>query len=325
MIAKAAEERLKILLFWQRHGLGATQEAFKVSRRTLYLWQAQLVKRASKPHALAPRSTRPKQVRHRQWPPAISREIRRLRNLHPNLGKEKLYPFLRSFCQAQGMRCPSVRTIGRLIANSPDKMRCVPYRPSARFGKRLSRVKRTCKPKRFVACTPGDCLAWDSIHRVRDGIHRYLITCTDLNSRFGCAVAVKHLSSARARLAWELSQCLFPFPVKRVLTDNGAEFAKHFHQAVCTQGLLHWHTYPKTPKTNAHCERFNRTIQDEFVDYHEDLLFSDLLGFNNKLLGWLLWYNTQRPHHSLKLQTPADILAQHLNHQCKMYWPNTRT
>jgi hypothetical protein len=27
----------------------------------------------------------------------------------------------------------------------------------------------------------------------------------------------------------------------------------------------------------------------------------------------------------LKLQTPADILAQHLNHQCKMYWPNTRT
>jgi len=27
---------------------------------------------------------------------------------------------------------------------------------------------------------------------------------------------------------------------------------------------------------NAHCERFNHTIQDEFVDYHETLLFDDL-------------------------------------------------
>ena len=30
---------------------------------------------------------------------------------------------------------------------------------------------------------------------------------------------------------------------------------------------------------NAHNERFNRTIQEQFVDYHEDLLFTDLEGF----------------------------------------------
>ena len=29
--------------------------------------------------------------------------------------------------------------------------------------------------------------------------------------------------------------------------------------------------YRRTPKMNAYVERFNRTIQKEFIDYHEDL------------------------------------------------------
>lgn len=34
---------------------------------------------------------------------------------------------------------------------------------------------------------------------------------------------------------------------------------------------------------NAHAERFNHTIQESFVDYHEELLFTDLVLFNQKL------------------------------------------
>ena len=34
---------------------------------------------------------------------------------------------------------------------------------------------------------------------------------------------------------------------------------------------------------NAHAERFNRTLQESFVNYHEDLLFTDLAEFNRKL------------------------------------------
>ena len=40
MIAKDAQRRLEILGFWRRHGVAATCEAFKLSRRTLYLWRA---------------------------------------------------------------------------------------------------------------------------------------------------------------------------------------------------------------------------------------------------------------------------------------------
>ena len=49
---------------------------------------------------------------------------------------------------------------------------------------------------------------------------------------------------------------------------------------------------------NAHAERFNRTLQEQFVDYQEDLLFDDLAAFNQKLADWLLAYNTVLPHHS---------------------------
>ena len=57
-------------------------------------------------------------------------------------------------------------------------------------------------------------------------------------------------------------------------------------------------SHPRSPKMNAHAERFNRTLQEQFVDYQEDLLFDDLAAFNQKLADWLLAYNTVLPHHS---------------------------
>lgn len=324
MICKTAEARYQVLCFWEKHGLTATLEAFGVSRRTLSAWRAQLREGGGKPHALSVRSTRPQRLRQRQWPLAVIGEIRRLRRQHPNLGKEKLHPFVQAYCKEQNLSCPSVRTLGRLIADAPGKMRLTPHRPSPRFGKTAVRPVRARKPKGYRPERPGDCLAWDSIERRRDGVRRHLLTCTDLASRFAFAIAVKHLSSAQAKNALDLSQIVLPGPVRRVLSDNGYEFAKHFHAATQSADIVHGHTYPRTPKMNAHCERFNRTLQDERVDYHEDLLFNDLDAFNDRLFDYLLWYNAQRPHHSLGLKTPLDVWADYLGDlQCRMYWPNT--
>jgi transposase InsO family protein len=134
---------------------------------------------------------------------------------------------------------------------------------------------------------------------------------------------VKHLSSQQACRAWQLHQVLFPVPVRRVLSDNGPEFGRHFHAALKAQRIDHWHTFPRTPKMNAHCERFNRTVQEEFLDVHEELLFYDLPQFNLRLLQWLAWFNAERPHHALQLKTPLDILTTHVGPQCRMYWPST--
>ena len=73
---------------------------------------------------------------------------------------------------------------------------------------------------------------------------------------------------------------------------------------------------------NAHAERFHRTLQEQFVDYHEALLFDDLADFNRKLADWLLFYNTERPHHSLRLHSPVQSLL--MNHpECQRWWTHT--
>ena len=79
MIGKSAEERYKIVAFWERHGLAAAQEAFGVkSRRTLYTWRSGL-RRGGGQLVLRPKSTRPHRLRKRCWPEAVVEEIRRLR------------------------------------------------------------------------------------------------------------------------------------------------------------------------------------------------------------------------------------------------------
>jgi len=101
MLGHDATQRLAILQFWRRHGLAAAIEAFKVSRRTLFLWRAKLRAEGGNPAALAPASTAPKRRRSRQWPAPVIAEIRRLRTLHPNLGKEKLHELLRPWAADQ--------------------------------------------------------------------------------------------------------------------------------------------------------------------------------------------------------------------------------
>ncbi len=64
---------------------------------------------------------------------------------------------------------------------------------------------------------------------------------------------------------------------------------------------------------NPPAERFNRTIQEQFIDYHEDLLFTDLPKINQQLKHWLHDYNNILPHLSLNLQTPVQYLSQQLN------------
>jgi transposase InsO family protein/transposase-like protein len=321
MASQKAEYKLKVLKFWEDYGLEATQSAFGVSRRTLYLWKAQ--HRSS--GGLEERSKRPKQVRQRQWPAVILDEIQRLRKEHPNLGKEKLYPLLLTFCEACQLRCPKPRTIGRIMASHPHKMRQIPQKitPKGKRKERLYYPPKKRKPKQFKALFPGHCVAFDTIERHRDGCRRYIITFIDLYSRYALAFATTSHASLAAQQFYLLVTKLFPYPIEHVLTDNGSEFKKSFAKELQKQHKIHWHTYPKTPKMNAHNERFNRTIQEEFVEYHLDALI-DPPSFNQKLIEYLIWYNTLRPHWGLQLKSPIQFLMLHpTQQQCNMWWPNT--
>ncbi len=52
------ERRVKILDFWKEHGTKAAEDAFGVSERTLYRWQAELAKNGGNLNALDPWQTR---------------------------------------------------------------------------------------------------------------------------------------------------------------------------------------------------------------------------------------------------------------------------
>ncbi len=87
-------------------------------------------------------------------------------------------------------------------------------------------------------------------------------------------------------MLWRLSKRVFLCPIERVLSDNGGEFKAAFDVEVAQDGVGRWLTYPKTPKMNAHVERFQDSLQNEFAAYYEDLLFTDVNLFNGKLLDY---------------------------------------
>lgn len=327
MISDVAKERGKILTFWKKYGLAATEEAYEVKKRTLYLWQRKLKDGRGKLEALNDGSRAPKKRRKRRYDARIVEEIKRLRIVYPNLGEKKLYPLLEEFCDPLKLHCPRPVTIGRIIKDKGG-LRLAPLKTTGR-GKILpyKRGKVLRKPKDLVAEHPGHIVALDTVERFVHGIRRYVITCEDIYSRFAFAWGTTSHASKAAEEFFERWVQVFPYPTTFVLTDNGSEFKKHFADRLLELQITHYHTYPKTPKMNAHVERFNRTIQEAFVDYHDLLLSEDVDRFNELLMDWLIFYNTRRVHHAFKnVLSPVQYLLQweKLPAECKSGCGHTR-
>ncbi|MEV8837910.1 integrase core domain-containing protein, partial [Klebsiella pneumoniae] len=87
--------------------------------------------------------------------------------------------------------------------------------------------------------------------------------------------------------------------------------------------IKHIWTYPYTPKMNATCERFNRTLREQFIEFNELLLFEDLNLFNQRMAEYLVLYNSKRPHKSLELMTPVDYILRE-SKNCNMWWTHTQ-
>jgi transposase InsO family protein len=328
MISDLAKKRAHIIMFWEKHGLSATTEAFGVKRRTLFNWKRALKQGKGKLESLNTGSRAPTTKRRRSWDYRILEEIKRLRYLHPNLGKEKLHPLLSRFCTELKLGSPSIRTIGRLMIDLGG-LRIVPQRITGTGRvKALIRVATLRKPNGLVATYPGHVVALDTFEEHINGSRRYVITFIDLYTRFGFAFATTSHASKAAEEFFELVRQVFPFSFTFVLTDNGSEFKKHFALRCAELHLVHYHTRPRTPKQNAHAERFNRTVQEEFANYHRALLYADIPAFNRKLFAWLSWYNTERVHYAFQnrlspLQFMLSLDPQTLPAECNRGWPHT--
>ena len=321
MITNQAKERLRILKFWEEHGLKATQDAFQASRSTLYGWKKILAESGGKIESLNPKSQAPINRRKRIIHPKIINEIRRLRlEVCPNMGKDKVKIFLDEFCRENDIQPISASTIGRIIK---DKKIYHHRQKVSHFGvvKQVKRTKKKRKPDKFQAQGPGDLVELDTIVKFVWDVKRYVVTACDVRTRYTFAWSYDRPNSLNTRDFFQKLELVFPYQIKRVQTDNGSEFHRYFKDYLKERKVVHYWNYPRRPYRNGHVEKYNRTIQDEFIDDHQ-ILLENPDTFNQKLVDWLIWYNTKRPHWSLNLKSPVDYLISK-DHLSKMCWTDT--
>lgn len=331
MITDKAKDRAKILSFWAKHGLEATIDAFPVKRSTLFLWRKKLKDNQGKLEALNDKSKSPQRRRQRIIDKRIEQFVIIQRTEHPRIGKEKLKPLLNDYCLKENIVSISESTIGRLIANLKER-RLIPSNAKAYLSGRTGRIivrnpakkRQKIRRKNYQPAKAGDLLQIDTIEKFINGVRRYIITAIDLKSDFAFAYGYPAASSLNTKDFFKKLTQVAPFKIFRIQTDNGSEFEKYFREYVVQEKIIHFHNYPKCPKMNAYIERFNRTIQEEFINWHRQLLSGSLEAFNRKLIDWLLWYNTKRPHWSLGLKSPLQYIVDQLTpEKSNMLWTDT--
>lgn len=324
MIQEAAQQRAKILTFWQKHGDEAAKEAFGTSRATLFRWQKRLDAVSGQLEALNPASTAPHRKRQRFTPQPVEAFIINERR-YEKVGKEKLARLLRDDKVAD----LSASTVGRILGDLKKQGKLpnpVRISLSAKTGRMIERKLPQRRVKLRSQGHVGGLVKADTIVRFTNGIKRYVVTALDRESKFGFAYGYTSHSSKAAADFMRTFRHVAPLDVTHVQTDNGSEFQHHFELLLENEDIVHFHAYPRCPKMQSEVERFNRTLSEAFIATHRELLAYNLPEFNRQLMEWLLWYNTRRPHWSLGLKSPLRYICDQLpTNESHMWWTSTIT
>lgn len=313
-LSDVAKYRHHVLLFFYSHGRWATLEAFNLKQSTLYYWKRLYEQSGKKLSALIPASTRPHRTRNMTTDLRLEIFLKTMRQEYGNLSKYKLKPFLDEFAKSLGLAGYSTGKIQKIINRRHYYFEGSTVKRKSRLKPLSSRVKHSPKEK-----MPGY-IEMDSITVYVNCKKHYFITAMDIVTKFAWCKLTYSLSSKQAKLA--LIEFLGEYrkhhlnPIRFIQTDNGKEFLAEFHRYLEELNLIHEFIYPHSPKINGFIERFNRTIQDEFIN-RTDSLYFDVLLFNQKLTQYLNWYNFKRPHYSLNFMSPVEYLKVYqLNEAC---------
>ena len=102
-----------------------------------------------------------------------------------------------------------------------------------------------------------------------------------------------------AILPWFVSQGV---PLLRILTDRGTEYCgkveEHAYQLfMAVEDIDHSKTKARSPQTNGICERFHKTMKNEFYDIaFRKKIYHSLEELQQDVDDWLVIYNEHRPH-----------------------------
>lgn len=160
----------------------------------------------------------------------------------------------------------------------------------------------------FESECPGYCGAQDTFYvGTLKGVGRiYQQTWIDTYSKVGFAKLYDRKTPLTA--ADLLNDRVVPFfeqhgiPLCRMLTDRGTEYCgrpehHEYELYLAVENIDHTRTKTKHPQTNGICERFNRTVLNEFyrVAFRKKL-YTNLAELQADLDAWLVEYNEHRTH-----------------------------
>ena len=152
----------------------------------------------------------------------------------------------------------------------------------------------------------------------------YQQTFIDTYSSVGFAKL--YTSKAPINSADLLNDKVIPFfdkygiPILRILTDRGTEFCgkpdRHDYELfLALNDIDHTKTKAKNPQTNGICERFHRTILEEFYSVaFRKKIYHSLDELQRDLDEWIVKYNHRRPHQGKRCQgrTPMETFLENL-------------
>lgn len=159
----------------------------------------------------------------------------------------------------------------------------------------------------FESECPGYCGAQDTFYvGTLKGVGRiYQQTFIDTYSKVATAKLYDRKTPLTA--ADLLNDRVVPFfeeheiPLGRVLTDRGTEYcgtdAHEYELYLAVENIDHTRTKAKSPQTNGICERFHKTVLNEFyrVAFRKKL-YASLAELQADLDAWLRIYNEERTH-----------------------------
>ena len=291
------EQRYDAVVAVIRDGMAVTEVAakFGVHRDTLYVWLARY--EADGLEGLADRSHRP-HCSPAQMAPAVEARVLELRRLHPHWGPMSI----RHRLAREGVAAvPSLSGV---------------YRALRRAGLIEDQPRRKQLPtyKRWERGRPMELWQMDVVGGVLlvDGTECKVLTGVDDHSRFCVCAGIMLRATARPVCGFLLEALERHGVPEEVLTDNAKVFTDRFglkssevlFDKICREnGIAHRLTAPRSPTTTGKIERFHRTLRVEFLSGR---MFDDLASAQGELDAWVAVYNTERPHQSLKMATPAE-------------------
>lgn len=305
-----AQLRLEWMIFYEtagRRNATLTAKHFGISRKTFHKWHERFNESKGQPAVLKNQSKAPKRVR--SWEVSPEEEIRviSLRKKHLKYGKKKLRViYIREY--GEEISTWKIERVIRKHCLFPDK---VEYQKE-----RKREVRRAKRPRRRITEIDTGNISdfgrlWhaDSITIWWYGQRRVIFTAIEEMTKIGCARVYQTNSSRFAKDFLHRLMFLVEGKIQIIHSDNGSEFEEHFRDSCGELGIEQVFSRPRTPKDNPALERFNWTVQDEWLSMSEVGLY-ETDEANQDLSEWLIEYNDHRPHENLDYQTPLEY-AQH--------------